>query len=69
MEIPPANLDDKKPCGRINLREIESGERKNNFCHIETGMTEEEAKQEANRCLRCDHFGYGSLKGGRKSQW
>ena len=69
VEIPPANLDDKKPCGRINLREIESGERKNNFCHIETGMTEEEAKQEAGRCLRCDHFGYGSLKGGRKSQW
>ena len=27
-------------------------------------MTEKEAKQEACRCLRCDHFGYGIFKGG-----
>ena len=69
VEIPSANLADKKPCGRINLREIESSERKNNFKHIENGMTEEEAAQEAGRCLRCDQFGYGIFKGGRESKW
>ena len=33
------------------------------------GMTEKEAKQEASRCLRCDHFGYGIFKGGRETLW
>ncbi|MCD8330106.1 MAG: glutamate synthase, partial [Lachnospiraceae bacterium] len=69
VEIPPANLADRKPCGRINLRETGSGERKNNFEHVEMGMTEEEARQEAGRCLRCEHFGYGILKGGRENRW
>ena len=36
---------------------------------IESGMTEQEACQEAGRCLRCDKFGYGSLKGGRAAIW
>ena len=29
----------------------------------------EEALQEASRCLRCDHFGFGSFRGGREIQW
>ena len=33
------------------------------------GMTPEEAQQEAGRCLRCDHFGYGIFKGGRNTEW
>ena len=32
-------------------------------------MTEEEALQESSRCLHCDHFGYGILKGGRDTKW
>ena len=67
VEIPPADLADKKPYGRINLKELNGSERKDNFCHIEVGMTKEEACQEAGRCLRCDHFGLGLLKGGRES--
>ena len=35
----------------------------------ETYLTEKEAKQEAGRCLRCDHFGYGIFKGGRETLW
>ena len=35
----------------------------------ENCMTEKEAKQEAGRCLRCDHFGYGIFKGGREKIW
>ena len=44
-------------------------ERKENFGCIECGFTDEEARQEANRCLRCDHFGYGIFKGGRSEKW
>ena len=29
----------------------------------------EEACQESGRCLRCDHFGFGSFRGGREKQW
>ena len=36
---------------------------------IECGMTSEEASQEARRCLRCDHFGFGVFKGGRVEKW
>ena len=44
-------------------------ERKDNFEHIECGMTAQEAAQECGRCLRCDHFGYGIFKGGRAAIW
>ena len=40
-----------------------------NFSLVKEGMTDEEAHQEASRCLRCDHFGFGSFKGGRKTEW
>ena len=39
------------------------------FSLVKEGMTDEEAHQEASRCLRCDHFGFGSFKGGRKTEW
>ena len=44
-------------------------ERKDNFEHIECGMTAQEAAQERGRCLRCDHYGYGIFKGGRAAIW
>ena len=44
--------------------EREAGERVCDFEAVEKCMTEKEAKQEAGRCLRCDHFGYGIFKGG-----
>lgn len=69
VEIPNASIEDKPSCGRINLSEIPADSRKNNFEHIECGMTCEEATQESSRCLRCDHFGYGNLKGGRAAIW
>jgi NADPH-dependent glutamate synthase beta subunit-like oxidoreductase len=69
VDIPAARLDDRPACARINLREKEASERKDNFEAIELGMTCEEASQEASRCLRCDHFGYGVLKGGRVAIW
>lgn len=69
VDIPEAHLDDCKPCGRIDLTEREACERVCDFEAVENCMTEKEAKQEASRCLRCDHFGYGILKGGRETLW
>lgn len=69
VEIPPANLEDRVPCGRVNLTERESDERRNDFDLMESGMTRQEARQESSRCLRCDHFGYGVFKGGRVDRW
>lgn len=69
VDIPAARLEDRPVCARINLREKEASERKDNFDFIEYGMTREEACQEASRCLRCDHFGYGVFKGGRVAIW
>lgn len=69
VEIPEPIPMDKKPCGRVELKMRYAGERGSDFEEIEQGMTEEEAKQEAMRCLRCDHFGIGAFKGGRELQW
>ena len=55
--------------GRANHPEREACERVKDFEGVENCMTEAEAKQEAARCLRCDHFGYGIFKGGREKLW
>ncbi len=69
VEIPEARLDDRMPCGRTNMTEREAGERVKDWAGCENCMSEAEAKQEASRCLRCDHFGYGIFKGGREKKW
>ncbi len=69
VEIPAPRYSDHLPCGRVELKERQAGERGGDFGEIEKGMTEEEASQEALRCLRCDHFGLGVFKGGRVEQW
>ena len=51
------------------LRErVEELERQMEEKEAEIAATQE-ALQEAHRCLRCDHFGYGAFKGGRVKQW
>lgn len=69
VEIPADHVHNRLPCGRVNMVEREACERKCDFEGVELGMSEEEANQEASRCLRCDYYGYGSLKGGRTEQW
>ena len=69
VDIPNPDLAEKAYCGRINMSEREPGERKNDFELMELVMTEKESCQEAGRCLRCDHFGCGIFKGGRKTEW
>ena len=69
MNIPEARLTDRPGWGQVNLTERESCERAKDFDGIELCMTEKDAKQEAYRCLRCDHFGFGIFKGGREVKW
>jgi NADPH-dependent glutamate synthase beta subunit-like oxidoreductase len=69
VTIPAARIADKKHWGRVNMQERTSSERKGDFDAMETGMSCQEAKQEAGRCLRCDRFGYGTFRGGRIAQW
>jgi NADPH-dependent glutamate synthase beta subunit-like oxidoreductase len=69
VAIPPPGSADKKKWGRVNPRERNSQERKTDFENVELGMSCEEARQEAGRCLRCDRCGYGTFRGGRNAQW
>ena len=69
VEVPPVTTYDRFHCGRVNLREREAVVRNKNFEPFEYGMTDKEALQEAKRCLRCDHFGFGCFRGGRNFKW
>lgn len=67
--IPPAHFTNSPPCGRVNLKSNAKPQCQGDFSLVMEGMTQEEACQESGRCLRCDHFGYGSFKGGRNTEW
>ena len=69
VEVPAPSISNKPPHGRINTLEREASERKHDFECIECGMSWPAAYQESSRCLRCDHYGYGIFKGGRKVKW
>ena len=64
-QIPPAYPNPCTPTGRAELEVRDPFERKDDFDHVELSMTYEEAMREAGRCLRCDHYGCGVMKGGR----
>lgn len=69
VDIPDVHMADHPACGRVIPKERPANERLNDMELIEHAMTAQEAAQEARRCLRCDHFGYGSFKGGRSKKW
>ena len=69
VELPSVQFKGKRLCGRCELKERDAAERIGDFEMAEIGLTEEEAHQEASRCLRCDHFGFGAFRGGRNFQW
>ena len=69
FEIPPAPHSHKVECGRVTSVEREALERKYDFDILELPMSDEETTQECSRCLRCDHFGMGTLRDGRVFQW
>jgi NADPH-dependent glutamate synthase beta subunit-like oxidoreductase len=69
IDIPAPRMSNKRPWGRVNMQERGASERSGDFDLMEFGMSLEEAKQEAGRCLRCDKFGYGAFRGGRIARW
>lgn len=69
VDIPTAAIEDKPACGRIDLKVRLAKDRGGDFMEVEQGLTEQEACQEASRCLRCDCFGYGAFRGGRTHKW
>ncbi len=68
-DIPEAPLSPTTACGRVNLKTRPACECVDNFDDIKEPMSEAEVMQEASRCLRCDHYGYGNFRGGRMRQW
>ncbi len=69
VDVPTAAPGDKLPCGRSNAIERPVHDRVDDFDLMEQGLSVEEAMQEASRCLRCDHFGYGAFREGRQEEW
>ena len=69
VAVPTPRCTDLRPRGRVEAHERDACERKEDFLCIDCGLTDEECRQEASRCLRCDHFGYGNFKGGRVEKW
>ncbi len=69
VDIPAPRSEDKPLRGRVNTSLRPAPLRKLDFDGIEIGLTHEEAEAEASRCLRCDHYGCGILKGGSARKW
>lgn len=69
VAIPAPRIADRPACGRVTSVERDSNDRKKDFELCELEMSCKEAHQESLRCLRCDHFGFGVLKGGRVKEW
>lgn len=69
VEVPEPQMTNNPPCGRATLSMEFHDDLEGNFDLVSIGMTQEEVEQECGRCLRCDHFGFGSFRGGRKIQW
>ena len=62
IEIPAAGPQQRLHWGRVNMQERPAAERANDFDLMEKCLTDEEARQECSRCLRCDHCGYGAFR-------
>lgn len=69
VEIPAARLDDRVPCGRAVMGERPGAERRGDFELVEYGLSDQEMRQEAARCLNCDHFGCGILHKEGRLAW
>jgi len=69
VEIPHAPHYHRTASGRVTSLERAAIDRKCDFVIFEQMMSDEEMRQECSRCLRCDHFGMGTLRDGRVYQW
>ena len=62
IEIPAASAAQRLHWGRVNMQERPADARANDFDLMEMCLTDEEARQECSRCLRCDHCGYAAFR-------
>lgn len=69
VDVPDSHAADRMPCGRSNTMERSAEARRHDFSITEKGLTDQEADQESDRCLRCDKFGFGAFRGGRIQSW
>ncbi|MGE4352753.1 MAG: NAD(P)-binding protein [Oscillospiraceae bacterium] len=69
VDIPQPSCFLKPACGRVEMTEREVADRKGDFILMENPMTDQEAQQECERCMRCDQYGFGKFRGERKRQW
>ena len=69
VELPPVRFKGRISCARSEMEERGVEVRRHDFEMFEEGLTDEAAWQEANRCLHCDHYGFGAFRGGRIDKW
>jgi len=69
IPVPEPHLNNAPPCGRVSQTSRDIENISGDFGLVTNGMSCEEAHQECSRCLRCDRFGYGLFRGGRKQEW
>ncbi|MCL2151012.1 MAG: NAD(P)-binding protein [Coriobacteriia bacterium] len=68
-EVPPALAKGNAYCARSNMIELVKSQLAGDFAITEQSFSCQEAMQESDRCLRCDHFGLSALRGGRALSW
>ena len=68
VDIPAAEAP-LGPTGRVELHNKNFSEAIKTFDIAKLGMSEQEALQEASRCLRCDHHGFGATCGKEGLVW
>ncbi|MGI5936858.1 MAG: NAD(P)-binding protein [Oscillospiraceae bacterium] len=69
VDIPAPGMIKTEAWGRANMVEREAAVRKQDFEMIEEPLSGEAACLEASRCLRCDHYGYGTYWADRRRKW
>ena len=65
VTVPPPGRNNRAPAGRVEAEMRNPLERKGDFAYVGVPMVRQQAEQEMSRCLRCDHYGSGSLVDGR----
>lgn len=66
IDVPVARANNRTLTGRVEAEMRPPAQRRLDFDLVSLPMTQQQATQECSRCLRCDHFGSGSLVGGRE---
>ncbi|MDR1016943.1 MAG: FAD-dependent oxidoreductase [Coriobacteriales bacterium] len=69
VKIPEASFKSRKYYARSNERHRQSDDLVGDLQVSELTLLPEELCQEAGRCLRCDHYGFGAFRGGRQDEW